>query len=256
MFPLLKYFGGKFHAKEFVISNFPTNYEELNYCEPFIGGGSILLNKKPSIKEIASDINTKLIILWNVVKYLHVEFMSGVNLEYSEENFLKAIRSDFNSAESLYIKHRMSRGGLGTAFSKSNRLRGGQMGDKNAYENAVKSIPKVANRIKDTLIICYSAIDTIRNFDSNDTFTYCDPPYLKDTRVSKEVYEYEMNDNEHADLLDTCKRGLGKFLISGYNSKLYNDMLCNWNKVEKTVKNSSGQNKVKQDRVEVLWKNY
>lgn len=256
MFPLLKWPGGKFHQKDHIVGHFPTNYESMIYFEPFIGGGSILLNKKPSKFEIVSDINPRLICLWNIVKYLHVELMLGVNIEYSEENFQKAIRSEFNLAESLYIKHRMSRGGLGKNFSKSDRLRGGQMGDKNAYENAVKSIPKIANRVKDTLILCMDAVSAIKEFDNSGSFSYLDSPYMKETRVSKDIYEYEMSDDEHADLLDTVKHGSGLFLISGYNSKLYNDMLSDWNKVEKTVKNSSGQNKKKNERTEVLWKNY
>ena len=253
MFPLLKYHGGKFHIKDFVISNFPSNYEELNYVEPFIGGGSILLNKKPSKNETACDINNNLIELWEVVKYLPMSLVLGVSVEYSEKNFFRALQNEFGSAECFYIKHRMSRGGLGKSFSKSDRLRGGQMGDKNAYENAVKSIPKIHNRIKDVQFKCTNF--NITDYNSN-TFIYMDPPYLKETRVSKVAYEYEMTDKAHAEMLDMVKHSSCSFLISGYNSKLYNDTLKNWNKVEKAVKNSSGQSKKKQNRTEVLWKNY
>ena len=50
MKPLLKYHGGKHYLKDFIISNFPAGYENMVYVEPFLGGGSILLNKKKSMR--------------------------------------------------------------------------------------------------------------------------------------------------------------------------------------------------------------
>ena len=50
--PPVKTHGGKHYLKNFIIENFPENYEELIYCEPLCGGASVLLNKNKSKQEI------------------------------------------------------------------------------------------------------------------------------------------------------------------------------------------------------------
>ncbi len=70
MKPIIKWVGGKSQIKDNILSKFP---EKINkYYEPFIGGGSILIellcrvrNNKISVNKFyASDINPRLINLY------------------------------------------------------------------------------------------------------------------------------------------------------------------------------------------------
>lgn len=46
--PLIKIHGGKWYLADWIISLFPVNYQYMVYCEPFLGGGSVLLKKEKS----------------------------------------------------------------------------------------------------------------------------------------------------------------------------------------------------------------
>lgn len=63
----------------------------------------------------------------------------------------------------------------------------------------------------------------------DDAVVYCDPPYLLSTRTSRHRYKHEFgSDEQHTSLL-TLLQGLDcHVLISGYPSKLYNDLLKDW----------------------------
>ena len=63
--PVIKWSGSKRLLADEIIGYFPKNIK--TYYEPFLGGGSILLNLNPN-KAICVDINTSLIDFWNKLK--------------------------------------------------------------------------------------------------------------------------------------------------------------------------------------------
>ena len=63
--PPIKCHGGKYYLARRIASLFPWHSV---YVEPFLGGGSVLLNKRPSSLEIACDVNPQLMVIWNQLK--------------------------------------------------------------------------------------------------------------------------------------------------------------------------------------------
>jgi DNA adenine methylase len=62
------------------------------------------------------------------------------------------------------------------------------------------------------------------------TLIYCDPPYLRSTRASsKALYNHEMTDAQHVELLRVLKSLPCRVMISGYSSTLYAKELKGWN---------------------------
>jgi len=61
----------------------------------------------------------------------------------------------------------------------------------------------------------------IHRYDSDRTLFYVDPPYIHATRKSKHLYDNEMTDADHVDLVNTllCVRGL--CMLSGYQHDIY-----------------------------------
>ena len=259
---LIKIHGGKHYLKHWVLSNFPSQYENMEYFEPCCGSGNIILNKNISIKETISDCSYRLICLWIAVQDWpnHLQELLK-DLYYSEDTFERYKISEPKSTLSIAIKEyvvkRQSRGGLGLNFSYGDRLRGGINGDENAWNNSIKNIPTISERIKNVDIRCESIVDSLtKTLDNTNSFLYLDPPYICSSRVSPKAYEYEMTDKQHEEYLDLAKAHKGKLLISGYRSKLYEDKLSNWNVVKKSIVNHSSQQKHKQLKEEVLWKNF
>jgi DNA adenine methylase len=264
--PPVKTHGGKYYLADFIISYFPENYKELNYCEPMCAGASVFLNKEPSPHEVINDIDKGLVYVFKALRDEPNEFIERLKrIRYTERAFKMALNKaeegfeDYiDHAVNEYMLRRMSRGGMKKAFAWSERLRGGQPGDVNAWETMLEELPRIAERVKNTTILNESVLGIIKIWDAEDTLMYLDPPYLPDTRSegSTEVYEHEMTVEDHISLLSQAKACRGKVIISGYSSSLYNRTLKGWKVKKKNVANHSGQGKQKERRVESIWFNY
>lgn len=259
--PLLKSHGGKGRLIDFILENFPSNYPSLSYAEPFIGGGSIFLNKKKSPTEIINDLDSKTYYVWRALRYHPTVFSELLNkIQYNEINFNFFKTNKFmtlvDAAVQEVVLRRFSRGGMKKTFAWSDRLRGGKPGDENSWFTILAQLDIIVDRCKRVAILNRSATKVLEMYNYPDFFFYHDPPYLQSTRTAKSVYSHEMSEKDHEDFLDVVTTHKAKHLISGYNSDLYDRKLKGWNKVEKSVTNNAGQNSKKQKRTEVLWKNY
>jgi DNA adenine methylase len=262
---LLKTFGGKGTASilKWLLANFPSDYRLRRYIEPYGGGGALLLNKSPSIQEVWNDINRDTYL---VFKYAQSNALSRVataggygeavfNFYKDDKNFIGA--KEWYLAEREFILRNMSRSGMKKDFAWSDRLRGGQPGDVNAWNNKLKNLSQISKRLRNVGILNEDAITVLRKFNFPDTFTYLDPPYLPITRVSKKVYDNEMTCEQHEELLKfLTTEWKGLFLLSGYDNSLYEKYLKNCIKQEKKTANNAGQTKKKSTRFECIWRNY
>jgi DNA adenine methylase len=262
--PAIKVHGGKFYLSDWIISHFPENYTEYTYIEPFCGGANVLINKKKSSLEAICDTDITIVQIFRALRDEPKEFIRRLNLvKYCQETFDRAIKRQegpfddyLDQAVNEYVLRRMSRGGLRKAFAWSERQRGGQPGDLNAWKTALVVLPVIAERIKEIYIFHRPAVEVIKTFDNKNTLLYCDPPYLHETRRSKEVYSFEMNTDEHIELAKILNGFGGKVLLSGYSSPLYSRLYKNWKCEKKSIANHSSQKKTKEFKTEVLWKNF
>jgi len=264
--PIIKTHGGKFYLSTWIIDQFPENYEELDYCEPFCSGASVFLNKLPSEEETISDVDRGVICIFKALRDEPKEFIGRIRrIKYTENTFKRALRvsqteiKDYvDKAVNEYVLRRMSRGGMKKAFAWSDRMRGGQPGDVNAWQTMYKQLPLIANRVKNTTILCTSFKDVVKIWDDENMLIYLDPPYLPSTRSegSRSVYDHEMSVDDHIAMLNFAKSARAKILISGYASPLYNRHLSEWKCIRKDMPNHSSQSKKKDRRIEYLWRNY
>jgi DNA adenine methylase len=254
--PVFKSHGGKHYLKHWIISNFPPDYRDRVYIEGCGGAASVLLNKPRSRREIYNDADPGIARIFQALASKSADdlVVAIANTPYTEEIFLQSKSKD--DALSEIVKRRMSRGGLRESFAWSNRLRGGQPGDLNAWETFKKETHKITERLRGVQIYNESVIDLFKRLDCDDVFWYLDPPYLPETRKSRQAYEVEMTREEHVALAGLLNNAKGKVLLSGYNSGLYEEFYRGWSTATKQIVNHSGQNKTKQKRVEWLWANY
>src|SRR5690349_7923975 len=129
---VLKIHGGKWYLKQWLISLFPQGYQNMTYIEACGGGASVLLQKDPSVVEIYNDADPALVEIFQALVHSPETFIEEIGkIEYSRASFEWAIQNSGAVAE--LVRRRMSRGGLGTHFAWSERLRGGRPGDVNAW---------------------------------------------------------------------------------------------------------------------------
>jgi DNA adenine methylase len=252
--------GGKSLLSKFIIDNMPKNYEQMDFIDAYGGAGNIILNKKPSVSEAYNDIHrpTYLMMVYAKSGQLY-ENIRGTR--YDQVVFDKAKNltptDDITIAVKEYICRNMSRGGMKKDFAWSERLRGGDFGDRNAWNNKVEQLPLIRKRLEKVELYNERALTCLRRFNNINAFFYGDPPYLKSTRVSKKLYDEEMSYEDHEELIVFLNNEWkGLYLLSGYDNALYNDSLNFKNKASKELPCHAGQTKTKTRRIEYLYFNY
>lgn len=223
---LVRYFGGKYFINKWIRSFFPKH---TIYCEPFIGGGTVFLNKETSQTEIINDLNVDIYCLWKTLKYESEKFINTINpITYNKEVWLSAGGrngrhkfvennwTDFQRAINQYIILRMSRGGEGLMFSVP-----GIKDEVKYFENAKTKLPWIVNRLQKTSIFNKPALEIIAAYDRPETLFFLDPPYLLSTRKKRSVYKHEMTLEQHAELANVLMQIKGKVILSGYESPEY-----------------------------------
>lgn len=259
----LKWHGGKSYLARRITALFPPHRV---YVEPFIGGGSVLLNKAPAEREVAGDLNAALVNFWFHVAQRGAALAEILaDVPYAADRFeaAKALpgQDGLYGAVAFLVRNRMSRGGLGESFAWSERLRGKTRpggpvpGDLNAWDTIREELPRIAGRVKGVGFNCCDAVQLIESNDAPDALVYCDPPYLHETRTAKKAYAHEMTRADHERLLACLLGCRGRVFLSGYRSELYDSALAGWTRHEFDMPNHSGQGGTKQRRIECLWKN-
>jgi DNA adenine methylase len=257
--PPIKRHGGKAYLAPKIVPLLPSHR---TYVEPFLGGGSVLLNKPKAEREVAGDLDSGLINLWQVLRSKNPGlFLSVATIDYTEGQFNNAIiipdqtQHPVDRAIGYLVRNRFSRGGLGKTFAWSDRLRGGKPGDANAWDTIRAELPAIADRVRDVVFRNGLASGLVNEFGNDpDALIYADPPYTHETRTARAAYgEFEMTTTQHALLLGLLNHCRAKVVLSGYRCDLYDVALSGWERHEFDMPNHSGQGRTKQRRVECVW---
>lgn len=257
------WYGGKFSHLDWLLPLLP---QTKHFCEPFGGSAAVLLNREPSLVETYNDIDGELANFFRVLRDQKDELIEAIGLTpFSREEFETAINNSTNNITSLekarrfFIKARQVRTGLAQTASSGRwahcRLtsRAGMAGAVSRWLGSVEKLPEIAQRLLRVQIESAPAIEVIKRYDSEETLFYCDPPYPHDSRKDKNAYGYEMTDYDHRKLAEVLHNIKGKVVLSGYKSKLMNELYNDWYKVEAPAKTIHS---VKSKRKEIVWLNY
>lgn len=252
----------------------PKDKGWLHYVEPYFGGGSVMLAMDPhGISEVAGDTNGKLMSFWAVLADLdqflrfkrHVQATPFSNKTYNEAALNLTRRFEdkpyWEKAVDFFVASRQSLAGRMKGFASitRNRTRKGMNEQVAAWLGAIEGLDAVHERMKRVLITTDDALDVIRREDGERTLFYLDPPYLHETRATTKEYGlHEMGDAEHMALLALLATLTGRFLLSGYRSKLYDRWAKSnkWRRVDFDVPNNAAGGKTKRRMVESVWMNY
>ena len=250
---VLKYPGAKNRIANWIIKYIPSHKV---YCEPFLGSGAVFFNKKPCYNEILNDLDYDIYNFFKVLRTNPEALANVISLtpysrtEY-EEAYGKSEIDDLERARLFAVKCWQ---GFGCGNKYKNGFRRG-LGETSpnpakAWSKFHETIVFAAERLKHAQIENRDAIDLIKNFKGQDTFIYVDPPYLQSTR-KKYLYNHEMMDEQHVELLKVLCNSTCKIMISGYDNELYKEYLKCWNKA---TKNTTAECSVR--RTETIWMNY
>lgn len=249
---VLKYPGAKNRIADWICSHIPKHNV---YLEPYAGSLAVLFNKEPCHIETVNDLHGEVVNYFRILRDHPDELQRMIELTpYSRTEYEKAYEqtdSEIERARRFCIRCWM---GFGCSNLYKNGFKSGQQTNSPNPAKAWSNLPEVmeaaSKRLKNVQIENLPALELIKRYDTEDVFIYLDPPYLHSTR-KKYLYQYEMEDSDHEELLKTVTKHPGKVLISGYENEMYNDYLSGWEKCYKKTTAESGL-----ERKEVLWMNY
>ena len=147
------------------------------YVEVFGGGGSVLLNKERSVREVLNDANGNLINLYRVVREHPDELKDRLlYVLHSREDFKIAQRrlaqfsykDDILRAADFYQVVRQSYAGTGKQFSAVAR----------SMWAGFPAIDRVAGRLQGVTLEKEDFGVIFQRYDSPNTHFYIDPPYV------------------------------------------------------------------------------
>lgn len=259
--PPVKWHGGKFYLCQRIIEQFPAHH---TFVESFGGAASVLLSKPPTPVEIYNDLDGKITRLFRVLRDNGNELQRRLSLTpYSEIEFNQSdepTTDEIELARRDFVRWRQSIGGRGDAFSYTlHRVRRGMADVVSGYLSAIDDqLPLIVERLRSVQFLCRPAIDVIRTWDSPETLHYCDPPYLAETRheSSRDVYGYEMTEEDHCELANVLNTCTGKVILSGYPSELYSDLYRDWRSMQFDMPNHAAGGKSKARKQETIWMNW
>ena len=273
--PPLKWHGGKHYLARRIVALMPSH---LHYVEPFLGGGAVLLARDPDepslwlgrhegVSEVVNDLNGRLVNFWRVLQREDTfqrfrRAVAAIPLARAEWEAAHAHPYGADSvadAVAFFVHCRQSRSGFMGTFTPLTRTRTRRRMNGNVSEwlTAVDGLPGVHARLRRVCIENMPALDLIRREDGPGTLFYCDPPYLHDTRTSKDAYGcHEMTEADHRELLAALRACEGKVMLSGYPSELYESELAGWHRHDFDLPNNAAGGQVKRRMTECLWCNF
>lgn len=259
-----------------IIPYFPPHK---TYVEPFGGGASVLLDKKPSILEVYNDADPRVACIFQAIcdPTTLKQFMERVWLTpYSREE-RKYCREHWDEQTELveqaafyFVVSRQSFGGMIDRTSwglVTTSTSNGMAQPVNSYVQTMKLLPRVHARMANVRIENRDWRPVIEAYDAEDTLFYLDPPYVHGTRRDG-WFNCEMTNEDHQALVERILYLKGYAIISGYPNEFYLPLEENgWTRIDfsrtcyavartrYTKLQGEGTVKAKQKRTDCLWLN-
>ncbi len=260
--PPLRYHGGKWRIATRIIPHFPAHRI---YVEPYCGACGVLMKKERSFAEVINDLDGEVVNVFRVMRDPETAQSLRRLIEltpWSREEFELAYEY---SPDAIERARRMIVRGFMAFGSTSRRLnrtgfrakayRQNQTGPAD-WRTYPEEIALFCDRLRGVTIENRDAIGVIGQQDTEDTLFYIDPPYVHSTRTSLERkggsndagYAHELSDEDHRKLAELLRSVQGMVVISGYPSKLYEQLYRDWHRVTFEARADGAQL-----RTECLW---
>lgn len=258
------WYGGKFSHLRWLL---PLLCESHTYCEPFAGSGAVLLSRSPSPVEVYNDIDGEVCNFFRVLRDERDHLIEKIALTpFSREEYLIALDVSpsldaIERARRFYVRARQVRTGMAQSATPGRwancigNSRAGMAAAVSRWLGSTDSLPEIATRLLRVQIENRTAQEVIAIYDSPNTFFYCDPPYVHDTRIDSRMYANEMSDADHRELAATLNELSGKVAFSNYDTPILETLYPSpkWTKI---VLPARTIHSTKAKRSEVLWVNY
>lgn len=265
----ISYYGGKQQLKNTLLEMIPKDH--VDYCEGFVGGGTLFWAKEPSKQDIINDINGEVYNFYKVCQdkkkflLLKEKIKTALNSRelHQEMNNIYKNKEKFDEVERAFAFYYMTNFSFNNSINSGWKFGKGTNGRKRGlhFKSKIDSFDNaIFERLKTVQIDNVDILRFIKNWDTEKTFFYLDPPYPEANQGHYQKEGFTME--SFVKLLEKLQTIKGKFLLSSYDYPQLTEFVKknkNWKQIKKEMPlSSSNRNKnEKQGRkVEVFTFNY
>lgn len=197
--------------------------------------------------EVLNDLDSGLFNFYQVMldpsKFKQFRFLVELR-PYSRENFNHCKKTwrdcdnDVDRAARWFVVARQSFNAVfgGSWKRETKRSARGMCAEVSSYLSVVERLPEIHERMRGVQVEKRDFRKILEEFDAPDAFFYLDPPYITDTRRAPKVYEHEMTDDDHYDMVGLLLGLKGKAILSGYAHPIYGPLECaGWKRIDYEV---------------------
>ena len=251
--PIMRYHGGKWMLAPWIVEHMP---QHRYYIEPFCGAASVLLRKPRSYSEVISDLNGELMNMFRVARDHGPELCQLLELTpFHREEYALACKKSRNKIEQA--RRTIVRSYFGFGSNSHNQVTGWRSGVRASgatpwsdWRTFPPQLVATIERLQGVAMETRPALQVIEQNDHHDALFYLDPPYVRASRDAGRDYKHELTDDGHRRMAKVLHGLEGMVMLSGYRSKLYDELFGDWHREEKAALADGGRK-----RTEVLWMN-
>ena len=210
--------GGKWVLAPWIIGQFPHHRI---YCEPFGGGGNVLLRKPRSHVEIYNDLDGEIVNLFRVARDRSADLRAALEgTPFAREEFVRSYEaSDDPVEQARRTVVRTFQGFCSTSYFRRTSFRASGKGRNGEHVREWTTFPAALDAIRDRLrgviVENRKAETVIAQQDTPETLFYIDPPYTEGELDPGTRYRHRMDDADHSRLAALLANVAGTDGLSG-----------------------------------------
>ena len=242
-----KYSGSKWHSLPVILPLLPYRKR---FVDVFGGSGIITLNRRRSPIDIFNDRHGGVVAFFRclrdqklrdqLVERIKLTLYSREDFINFKENFYKLKDDDLlDRAHQWYCMVQMSYGGLARTWQRATCS-----SDVTSLYRVLPQLHMLSLRLGKTCIENLDWRTCLKDYDSEDTVFYLDPPY-----VDSNVYKLKMSRADHYELCETIHGLKGFAALSGFDNPIYQQF--EWSEIHSWK--IRGDSKEIWNRTEHLW---
>jgi DNA adenine methylase len=259
---VLRWHGGKGKMAAKLVTLLPAHQV---YTEAYGGSAAVLLEKPPSQFEVYNDLNGDLVNFYRVLRNEPEELIRQIELTpYARDEYATAgdeVEDPIERARRFMVASWMTVAGFDGKFRSVTDWRRLLRSDRPAppsrqWASLGNRLWAAAQRLRSVQIDNKPALDILQDYDAPNVCHYIDPPYPTSTRTGPKRYPFEMNDAQHAEMLEVVIRLQGSVVISSYRNEVYDRALRSFTRHDITVplhSTMAGRGQKRTERTECVW---
>lgn len=212
------YVGKKFDHLSKILPHLPVREV---WCEAFGGSGVVTLNRERSKLEVYNDRYSGVVSFFRCIRDpdLCAKMLARLALTlYSREEYIdskdwESINDPVERAAKWYTTIQQSFGGVGRSWGRAtNSIM------SRAYWKNLENIPAIVERFKYVQVENLDWEQCLKDYDSERTVFYLDPPYFA---TDEGAYSQYFSREEHRKLVNRIFELKGFVALSGYQTSYY-----------------------------------